>query len=202
MPQLLTKPDGNKYSKTAGGETIWLSSEDGPYRFYQAWISVDDSEFANFAAAHILIYEEIDDLVTEHDQHPENRLGQRTLAKELTTIVHGEQAAASAAEASDLLFDPSADISAVSQSALEFISGEVPSTQTQTIQMGIIDCLVETGLCQSRKDAKRAITEGGIYVNGERVNEADSSLTADHLLHGKYILLRRGKKLWHLLTSG
>ena len=61
--------------------------------------------------------EEIDDLVTEHDQHPENRLGQRTLAKELTTIVHGEQAAASAAEASDLLFDPSADISAVSQSA-------------------------------------------------------------------------------------
>lgn len=201
---LLTKPDGSKYGKTAGGETIWLSPEKmSPYRFYQAWISVDDSEVRKLLLQlTFLSPDEIDDLVAEHDQHPENRLGQRTLAKELTAIVHGEQAAASAVEASELLFEPSADISAVSESALEFISREVPSTQTPTPQMAIIDCLVETGLCQSRKDAKRAITEGGIYVNGDRVNEAELSLTADHLLHGKYILLRRGKKLWHLLTSG
>ena len=91
---LLTKPDGSKYGKTAGGETIWLSSEKmSPYRFYQAWISVDDSEVRKLLLQlTFLSPEEIDDLVTEHDQHPENRLGQRTLAKELTTIVHGEQA--------------------------------------------------------------------------------------------------------------
>tara|TARA_B100000579_G_scaffold217161_2_gene177610 strand:+ start:2583 stop:3851 length:1269 start_codon:yes stop_codon:yes gene_type:complete len=198
---LLTKPDGSKYGKTAGGETIWLSPEKmSPYRFYQAWISVDDSEVRKLLLQlTFLSVADIEALVSEHEANPQLRLGQRTLANELTGIVHGQTAAASAAEASAVLFDPDMDVAAVSEAALEFISGEVPSTSLQELGNGVIDLLVESGLCQSRKDAKRAINEGGIYLNGQRVGEADFVPSSSELLHDKYVLLRRGKKLWHLL---
>ena len=201
---LLTKPDGSKYGKTAGGETIWLSpNKMSPYRFYQAWIGVADSEVRKLLLPlTILSLEEIEVLVAEHEKDPEQRVGQRMLAGELTGIVHGEAAAASAMEASAVLFDPDVDITAVSESALEFVSGEVPSTAIQTLGSSIIDLLVESGLCQSRKDAKRAITEGGIYLNGGRVADADFLPSKGDLLHQKYVLLRRGKKQWHLVTVG
>ena len=201
---LLTKPDGSKYGKTAGGETIWLSpNKMSPYRFYQAWIGVDDSEVRKLLLQlTFLSLEEIEVLVAEHEKDPQQRVGQRMLAGELTGIVHGEAAAASAMEASAVLFDPDVDITAVSESALEFVSGEVPSTAIQKLGSGIIDLLVESGLCQSRKDAKRAITEGGIYLNGGRVADADFLPSKGNLLHEKYLLLRRGKKQWHLVKVG
>ena len=201
---LLTKPDGSKYGKTAGGETIWLSpNKMSPYRFYQAWIGVDDSEVRKLLLQlTFLSLEEIEVLVAEHEKDPQQRVGQRMLAGELTGIVHGEAAAASAMEASAVLFDPDVDITAVSESALEFVSGEVPSTAIQTLGSSIIDLLVESGLCQSRKDAKRAITEGGIYLNGGRVADADFLPSKGDLLHQKYVLLRRGKKQWPLVTVG
>ena len=198
---LLTKPDGSKYGKTAGGETIWLSpNKMSPYRFYQAWISVDDSEVRKLLLQlTFLPVDDVEALVAEHQLNPQLRLGQRTLARELTGIVHGETASVSAAEASAVLFDPDVDVAAVSQEALEFISNEVPSTGLQELGNGVIDLLVESGLCQSRKDAKRAISEGGIYLNGQRVTEADFVPSDSDLLHNKYLLLRRGKKLWHLI---
>ena len=201
---LLTKPDGSKYGKTAGGETIWLSpNKMSPYRFYQAWIGVDDSEVRKLLLQlTFLSLEEIEVLVAEHEKDPQQRVGQRMLAGELTGIVHGEAAAASAMEASAVLFDPDVDITAVSKSALEFVSGEVPSTAIKKLGSSIIDLLVESGLCQSRKDAKRAITEGGIYLNGGRVADADFLPSKGDLLHQKYVLLRRGKKQWHLVTVG
>ncbi len=198
---LLTKPDGSKYGKTAGGETIWLSpNKMSPYRFYQAWISVDDSEVRKLLLQlTFLPVDDVEALVAEHQLNPQLRLGQRTLARELTGIVHGETASVSAAEASAVLFDPDVDVAAVSQEALEFISNEVPSTGLQELGNGVIDLLVESGLCQSRKDAKRAINEGGIYLNGQRITEADFVPSDSDLLHNKYLLLRRGKKLWHLI---
>jgi len=199
---LLTKPDGSKYGKTAGGETIWLSpNRMSPYRFYQAWIGVDDAEVRKLLLQlTFLSPDEIGALVAEHERDPQRRLGQRTLASELTEIVHGQAAATSAIEASAVLFDPDVDIPTVSESALEFINGEVPSTAIQELDSGIVDLLVESKLCQSRKDAKRAITDGGIYLNGERVMDADFLLSKGNLLYEKYLLLRRGKKQWHLLT--
>ena len=201
---LLTKPDGSKYGKTAGGETIWLSpNKMSPYRFYQAWIGVDDSEVRKLLLQlTFLSLEEVEVLVAEHEKEPQKRVGQRTLAGELTGIVHGEAAAASAIEASAVLFDADVDITAVSESALEFVNGEVPSTAIQKLGSGIIDLLVESELCQSRKDAKRAVTEGGIYLNGGRVTDPDFSPSKGNLLHEKYLLLRRGKKQWHLLKVG
>ena len=201
---LLTKPDGSKYGKTAGGETIWLSANRmSPYRFYQAWIGVDDSEVRKLLLQlTFLSVDDIDVLVSEHEASPHLRLGQRTLASELTEIVHGETAAVSAAEASAVLFDSDAEILAASEAAFEFISGEVPSTDIKELGSGVIDLLVESGLCQSRKDAKRAINEGGIYINGERLTETDFVPSYSQLLHDRYLLLRRGKKLWHLLIVG
>ena len=201
---LLTKPDGSKYGKTAGGETIWLSANRmSPYRFYQAWIGVDDSEVRKLLLQlTFLSVDDIDVLISEHEANPLLRLGQRTLASELTEIVHGETAAVSAAEASAVLFDSDAEILAASEAAFEFISGEVPSTDIKELGSGVIDLLVESGLCQSRKDAKRAINEGGIYINGERLTETDFVPSDSQLLHDRYLLLRRGKKLWHLLIVG
>ena len=172
-----------------------------PYRFYQAWIGVDDAEVRKLLLQlTFLSPDEIEALVAEHERDPQRRLGQRTLASELTEIVHGQAAATSAIEASAVLFDPDVDIPTVSESALEFINGEVPSTAIQELDSGIVDLLVESKLCQSRKDAKRAITDGGIYLNGERVMDADFLLSKGNLLYEKYLLLRRGKKQWHLLT--
>ncbi|MED5173773.1 MAG: tyrosine--tRNA ligase [Actinomycetota bacterium] len=199
---LLTKPDGSKYGKTAGGETIWLSPERmSPYRFYQAWIGVDDSEVRKLLLQlTFLSLEEVEDVVTGHEREPHLRLGQRRLAAELTAIVHGETAATSAVEASDVLFEPGVDLGSVSVSALEFVSGEIPSTKRSKLESGIVDLLVETQLSRSRKEAKRSVSEGGVYLNGDRVTDADYLPAARDLLHGKYLLLRRGKKLWHLVV--
>ena len=199
---LLTKPDGSKYGKTAGGETIWLSPEKmSPYRFYQAWIGVDDSEVRKLLLQlTFLSLEEVEDVVTVHERDPHLRLGQRRLAAELTAIVHGETAATSAVEASDVLFEPGVDLGSVSVSALEFVSGEIPSTKRSKLESGIIDLLVETQLSRSRKEAKRSVSEGGVYLNGDRITDADYLPAARDLLHGKYLLLRRGKKLWHLVV--
>ena len=201
---LLTKPDGSKYGKTAGGETIWLSAEKmSPYRFYQAWIGVDDSEVRKLLLQlTFLSPEEVEEVVTQHEREPHLRLGQRRLASELTAVVHGESAAMTAVEASQVLFELGADLTSVSESALEFVSGEIPSTRRPKLNNGIVDLLVETELSQSRKEAKRAISEGGVYLNGDRVTDVELSPTSEDLLHGKYLLLRRGKKLWHLLVVG
>lgn len=201
---LLTKPDGSKYGKTAGGETIWLSAEKmSPYRFYQAWIGVDDSEVRKLLLQlTFLSPEEVEEVVTQHEREPHLRLGQRRLASELTAVVHGELAAMTAVEASQVLFELGADLTSVSESALEFVSGEIPSTRRPKLNNGIVDLLVETELSQSRKEAKRAISEGGVYLNGDRVTDVELSPTSEDLLHGKYLLLRRGKKLWHLLVVG
>ena len=201
---LLTKPDGSKYGKTAGGETIWLSPDKmTPYRFYQAWIGVDDSEVRKLLLQlTFLSLEEIEEVVANHERDPHLRSGQRRLAGELTAIVHGESAAITAVEASEVLFELGADLSSVSASALEFVSGEIPSTQHSNLDAGIVDLLVKTELSRSRKEAKRAISDGGVYLNGNRLMNADYLPTAGDLLHGKYLLLRRGKKLWHLLVVG
>ena len=200
---LLTKPDGSKYGKTAGGETIWLSAEKmSPYRFYQSWIGVDDSEVRKLLLQlTFLSVQEVDSLVAEHEDQPHLRIGQRALANEITKIVHGEPAADSAIEASQVLFDSTMDISAVSESALDFVSREVPYSEIALADVSLVDLLVETGLCQSRKEAKRAVTEGGVYVNGERPSDSGFAPTSNDLLHGKYLLLRRGKKSWHLLKA-
>jgi tyrosyl-tRNA synthetase len=200
---LLTKPDGSKYGKTAGGETIWLSPHKmSPYRFYQSWIGVDDAEVRKLLLQlTFLSVEEVDALVVDHEADPGRRLGQRTLARELTSIVHGADAADAAVEASELLFGRDLDPRDASAAALEFVAGEVPSSSVAVGGRTVVDVLVDTELAQSRGDAKRAVGEGGVYLNGERINDLDHEVSGSDLLHGRFLLLRRGKKRWHVGTA-
>ncbi len=198
---LLTKPDGSKYGKTAGGETIWLSANKmSPYRFYQSWIGVEDAEVKKLLLQlTFLSVDEVDSLVQAHESDPGSRTGQRALAHELTSLVHGTRSADAAVQASEVLFGKGTNPGSVSKSALEFVSTEVPSSVYTTNDSTLIDLLIETSLVTSKGDAKRAFAEGSIYLNGERVLDAAAMVTPADFLHDQYLLLRRGKKKWHVI---
>ena len=200
---LLTKPDGSKYGKTAGGETIWLNADKmSPYRFYQSWIGVDDAEVRKLLLQlTFLSVDEVDAVVAGHEADPGARLGQRTLASELTAIVHGTEAADAAIEASEVLFGRDVDPRSASAPALEFVAGEVPSSTLGGGSRSIVDLLTATELAQSRGDAKRAVGEGGVYLNGERVADPERVVDGADLIHDRFLLLRRGKKRWHVATK-
>jgi len=200
---LLVRPDGTKYGKTAGGETLWLSAEAmSPYRFYQAWIGVDDADVGRLLRQlTFLEMDEIRGITAEHQADPGRREGQRRLAAEITSIVHGDAAATAAVGASEVLFGGTASLSEVSAPALAFVASEVPSAPLRALDASVVDVLVDAELAQSRSDARRALAEGSVYINGDRTTEPDRLVGADDLLYGRYVLLRRGKKRWHVATA-
>ena len=200
---LLARGDGTKYGKTAGGETLWLSADAmSPYRFYQAWIGVDDADVAKLLAQlTFLDMAEVREVAAAHDADPGRRPGQRRLAAEITRIVHGEAAAAAAAGASEVLFGGAVPVRQASASALAFVCEEVPSGPLRALGTSVVDVLVDAELAQSRSEARRALAEGSVYINGERTSDPDRVVDASDLLHGRYVLLRRGKKRWHAATA-
>ena len=200
---LLARSDGTKYGKTAGGETLWLSADAmSPYRFYQSWIGVDDVDIAKLLAQlTFLDMTEVREITAAHDADPGRREGQRRLAAEITRIVHGEAAATAAAGASEVLFGGSVPARQASAAALAFVSEEVPSGPLRALGASVVDVLVDAELAQSRSEARRALAEGSVYINGERTSDADRVVDASDLLHGRYVLLRRGKKRWHAATA-
>ena len=202
---LLTRPDGSKYGKSASGEQMWLGPHRmSPYRFYQAWMRSEDSEMRKLLLQLTFLSEaEVDEIISRHQQAPEQRLAQRTLSRELTTLVHGPDEAAAAIEASDLLFGGSAG-SDITKRALAALSEEIPTTpvQRQRLVEGIelTELAADIGLTKSRSEARKLVDQAGLSVNGEPaaagvvVGEAD-------LLHGRYVLLRRGKRTFHLVVA-
>ena len=200
---LLARSDGTKYGKTAGGETLWLSAEAmSPYRFYQSWIGVDDADVGKLLAQlTFLDMAEVREIAAAHRADPGRRDGQRRLAAEVTRIVHGDTAATAAAGASEVLFGGAASLADVSAPALAFVAQEVPSGPLRALGASIVDVLADAGLAQSRSDARRALAEGSVYVNGERTSDPDREVGASDLLYGRYVLLRRGKKRWHVATA-
>ncbi|WP_419907577.1 tyrosine--tRNA ligase [Candidatus Poriferisodalis sp.] len=200
---LLARSDGTKYGKTAGGETLWLSAEAmSPYRFYQSWIGVDDVDIARLLAQlTFLDMAEVREIAAAHDADPGRRSGQRRLAAEITRIVHGDGAATAAAGASEVLFGGGVPVRQASAAALAFVSEEVPSGPLRALGASVVDVLVDAELAQSRSEARRALAEGSVYINGERTSDPDRVVDASDLLHGRYVLLRRGKKRWHAATA-
>ena len=200
---LLARSDGTKYGKTAGGETLWLSADAmSPYRFYQSWIGVDDVDIAKLLAQlTFLDMAEVRGIAAAHDADPGRREGQRRLAAEITRIVHGGAAATAAAGASEVLFGGAVPVRQASAAALAFVSEEVPSGPLRALGTSVVDALVDAELAQSRSEARRALAEGSVYINGERTNDPDRVVDASDLLHGRYVLLRRGKKRWHAATA-
>jgi tyrosyl-tRNA synthetase len=140
---------------------------------------------------------EIEALEVQLKERPEKREAQRTLAREVTRIVHGDDAVISAENITQALF--SGDVRQLSEVELVEALQDMPSTKLENrTEIGLIDLLTETKVAPSRRQAKQDIESGAVYVNGERYNEIDAVVTVEQLLHGKYIVLRRGKKSYHL----
>ena len=193
---LLLKADGTKYGKTEGG-TVWLDPElTSPYAFYQYWYNVDDADVGMLLrrltflpAAAILELDE--STLTE----PARRHAQRALAEEVTRLVHGADAVLQAEAASRALFGH-ADLADLTSATLADALTTVPHAAIETSEPtpSIADLLVRTGLTTSKGAARRAAAEGGVYVNNVRVTDADEQLTAEQRLHGRWVVVRRGRR--------
>ncbi|GLW69285.1 tyrosine--tRNA ligase [Kitasatospora phosalacinea] len=190
---LITKADGTKFGKTESG-TVWLDPElTTPYAFYQFWLNADDRDVAKFLRIFSFrSREEIEQLERDTAERPAARLAQRALAEELTTLVHGAEQYERAVAASKALFGQG-DLADLEPATLAAALAEVPkATVTELGQL--VDLLVESGLAPSRSAARRTIKEGGAYLNNAKVTEEEAVATPDDLLHGRWLVLRRGKR--------
>jgi tyrosyl-tRNA synthetase len=194
---LLLRSDGKKFGKSEG-EAVWLAADrTSPYQFFQYWMNVADDDVERFLLQLTLLpVEECVAIAAAHAQAPHKREGQRRLAREVTTIVHGQEAAAAAEEASAVLFGGSP--AGASPQALAFLAGEVPTTPF--VPADLARTLAATPLASSLSDARRTIAQGAAYVNGEQVGE-DRPLSEADLLHDRWVLLRKGKRTYHLLDA-
>lgn len=202
---LLTKPDGTKYGKTAEG-SVWLDAKKtSPYRFYQFFVQAEDAAVINLLK--VLTFappEEIEALQSELSSSPGARSAQKRLAREMTVLVHGETTCGDAINASNVLFG--GDPTGVSVTALEDIASEVPSAAVPRSSFGgngtnIVDLLTGSGLCPSKGQTRKDIQGGGIYLNNQRVDDLTRSAGEADLLHGRFILLRKGKKNYLLVRA-
>jgi tyrosyl-tRNA synthetase len=200
---LITKPDGTKYGKTEGG-AIWISPDlMSPYAFYQFWLNRADEEIPGLLRVFSFrSREEIEALGQESRDKPAARLGQRALAEEMTTLVHGADETAKAIAASRALFGQG-DLAELDEQTLAAALAEVPSTTIKAWAGGsdapgglptIAELMAETAIVPSRSAARRAITEGGAYLNNRKVAEPDARPARADLLYGRFLVLRRGKR--------
>jgi len=201
---LLTATDGTKIGKTVGAK-VWLDAErTSPYAFFQHWINTDDAEVARMLAQFTLLpMPAIDALLTEHTAAPGRRVAQRALAQAVTELVHGSEAAQAAEQAAEVLFG--GDPRQASSLALAAVAAEVPCTALapgEVLAEGVdlVPVLLRTELASSQGDARRQMEQRGLSVNGDQV-EAGRHLGTDDLLHGRWVLLRKGKKGWAVLDA-
>jgi len=188
---LITNSDGKKFGKSEGN-AVWLDeSMTSPYAFYQFWLNVEDADVIDrLKVFTFLTKQEIAELAKKVESEPHLREAQRTLALEVTRIVHSSQAAEAAIEASKALFGQ-ADLKDLSEADLRSALAELPSV-TAPLGSSISQLLVDCGLEASVSAARRAIREGGVYLNNEKVLDETQGL--DQMLHGNIAVLRRGKK--------
>lgn len=190
---LVTKADGTKFGKTEGG-TIWLDPEmTSPYAFYQFWFNVEDRDVIPYLKYFSFrSREEIEELERETDERPFARAAQKALAEELTTLLHGKDECEQVIAASQALFGRGA-LSELAPNTLGAALAEAGLVKLPSLGSAAV-LLKESGLASSLGDARRAVAEGGAYLNNERVSDPDSLVSPDALLHGKYLVLRRGKR--------
>jgi tyrosyl-tRNA synthetase len=200
---LMVKADGTKYGKTAEG-AVWLDpKKTSPYRFYQFFVNADDADVVKLLKMLTFLPEEsVTDLAARVASKPEAREAQKVLAGEMTTLVHGKDAADSAAAASGILFGGS--VSDVTEGALENLAGEVPTSDLSRAALEgagstVIDLLVTAGLATSKSDSRRAVESGGVYLNNNKVDGVAKTVATSDLLFGKYLLLRKGKRSYAIL---
>jgi tyrosyl-tRNA synthetase len=194
---LVTRSDGQKFGKTAGG-AVWLDAQrTSPYQFRQFWIQMADDDVVRYLPQFSLSsLEEIRSVIAQHQQAPEKRTAQRVLASEMTSLVHGVSAASNAEAAADILFG--ADPTSASRDALLAVAAEVPTTAISSSDLDDpIALLVRAGVATSNSDARRTIQQKGLKVNGQTLEEGET-LASKGILHNQWVLIRKGKTTYHL----
>ena len=193
---LVTKADGTKYGKTEGG-AIWISADlMPPYAFYQFWLNVADAEVQNLLRVYSFkSREEIDELVRESTERPAARIGQRALAEEITTLVHGVEETGRAIAASRALFGQGSltdlDERTLAAVAAEVRAAAIPGNGGLP---PVANLMAAAGISPSVSAARRDIAGGGAYLNNQKVTDEKAVPRPEDLLHGRYLILRRGKR--------
>ena len=197
MP-LLTKKDGTKFGKSEGG-AIWLDkNKTSPYELYQFLINAEDEKVIDYLKfLTFLSVSEIEDLEKSLEVEPEKRLAQKALAKEVITYIHGADLYDEAINISESLF--SGDISKLSLNELEQAFKGMDSYNIES-DISLVDLLVDSIICKSKREAREFISNSSISVNGCRVTDLDFMINRDLLLYDKYIIIRRGKKKYYIIT--
>ena len=193
---LITKPDGTKYGKTEGG-AIWISADlMSPYAFYQFWLNVSDAEVPNLLRVFSFkSREEIGQLVKESNERPAARIGQRALAEEVTTLVHGAEETQRAIAASRALFGQGS-LTDLDERTLAAVAVEVRAAQVSGNGglPPVANLMAAAGIVPTVSEARRAIAGGGAYLNNQKVTDERAAPGTEDLLHGRYLILRRGKR--------
>ncbi|GAA4065210.1 tyrosine--tRNA ligase [Nonomuraea soli] len=191
---LITKADGTKFGKTAGG-SVWLNPEmTSPYAFYQFWLNADDRDVVKFLKIFSFrSREEIEELEKSVAERPFAREAQRALAVEFTTMLHGADQVVAVQTAAKALFGQGA-LQELDAATLGAALSEVPRVQVPALGASFVDLMADSGLVASKSEARRAIKEGGAYLNNEKVTDEGYIPTGDDLIAGRYLVLRRGKK--------
>jgi tyrosyl-tRNA synthetase len=194
---LLTKSDGGKFGKTESG-TIWLDAElTSAYAFYQFWLNIDDRDLEKMLK--VFSFKEIDEiknLLTASNKDPHLRIGQRSLAQEMTALVHSVEDLAQVEQASAVLFG-SGDFSSLNQKTLESVLAEAGLVEVQLLNGQLppaVDLFVSAGVVKSKTEARRMIADGAAWVNNQKLEPETVDITRESLLFGQYLVLRRGRK--------
>ncbi|MFG1711225.1 tyrosine--tRNA ligase [Nonomuraea sp. M3C6] len=191
---LITKADGTKFGKTAGG-ALWLDPEmTSPYAFYQYFLNSDDRDVIHYLKVFTFrSREEIEEMEKAVAERPFAREAQRALAEELTELLHGKQELDAVVAASKALFGQGA-LEELPAATLAAALAEVPKAVVPALGAPLVDLLADSGLVESKSAARRAVKEGGAYLNNIKITDESYAPTADDLLAGRFLVLRRGKK--------
>jgi len=195
---LVTNADGSKFGKTEKG-AVWLSADrTSPYEFYQFWIGTDDRSVVEYLKTFtFLSHDEIRDLETSVKEDPGKRLAQRALAESVTELVHGKEAAEKAERISRALFQ--GELAELKEDEIEQAFHGVPTHAMGEVESGLIDLLVAASVSSSKRQARQDISSGAIYLNGERCTDLEHMVRKADGLHGRYVVIRRGKSKYTLV---
>jgi tyrosyl-tRNA synthetase len=195
---LVTKADGTKFGKTESG-AVWLDKEKtSPYEFYQFWINTDDRDVIKYLKYFtFLSKEEIEELEKQLQKAPEQRAAQKALAEEMTKLVHGEDALKQAVRISEALF--SGSVSQLTGEEIEQGFKDVPSFEYEGEEVPLVELLVMAKIVPSKRQAREDIANGAIYINGERVQDINATITKANRIEGRFTIIRRGKKKYYLI---
>lgn len=195
---LITKADGSKFGKTAGG-AIWLDPEKTtPYEFYQFWVNTDDRDVMKFLDYFTFLEDdEMGRLQKELENHPENRLAQKRLAEEMTRDVHSQEALEQAQRITASLF--SGDLTDLTAEDIEQGFKDVPAYVTDKKDTGLVDLLVNSSISSSKRQAREDINNGAIYINGTRQQDTKYVVGLDDRIDDRFTIVRRGKKKYFLV---